>query len=302
MRLPTNHLLRDPPEGLKINDFWFNGWQQLMDARKVAARKGVLGPKQGESVSYYIQKLGLAHNLQFKGEPVMRVPGVKPPEVNLPGGMNIRVLGRTPERLEDLQRVWKKIIEALKLKPGAAGKILEMPDEKPDARGVLGSGRLLDRLLKNEFKEDKSEANGSSIALMLEYDGKRFAALGDGISEDLTEGIDVLARERKSPRLTVAATKLSHHGGKKNTGIDLVKKLRCRNWLISTDGSSYKHPDGESLARVVRYANAGGKPTLHFNYNSEHNARWRHGNLQRTENFTSKSPARGEEGLVVDLS
>jgi hypothetical protein len=216
--------------------------------------------------------------------------------------MIVRLLGPKPERLEELRPVWKKIIEDLKLKPGQAGKILEKADEKREARGVLGGGKLLDRLLKVPFEEDTSEANGSSIAVLLEYRNRRLLCSGDAFAEDLTEAVELLAKEDGLSRLSVTAVKLSHHGGRKNTSVAMIGKLRCPQWLVSTDGSTYDHPDDESLARVVRHADVRRPATLCFNYSSNYNARWRHRRLQTSEKFRSKAPPPNQEGLTLNLA
>jgi len=292
-------LLRRPPSGLKIDDFWFNGWDELVAARSVASAAGVLGPKQGEAVSWYIDQLSIPHNIQFGGGPVIRMADADPPVKELDGGMTLTILGPTPERLDDLQRVWKKKIESLNLTPGQAGEVLEAPDEEPDVAGVLGNPKIT-ALLAADFKEDKSEANGSSIALLLEYEDRQFLASGDALACDLSKACHQLAATSGTPRLKLTAAKLSHHGGKKNTSVDLVQNLFCRHWFVSTDGSSYKHPNGESLARVIRHS-ACPRPVLHFNYNSDDNAFWRKKPLQREEKFSSNSPAPGSEGLEVRL-
>jgi beta-lactamase superfamily II metal-dependent hydrolase len=297
-------LLRDPPEGLQIDDLWFNAWPQLEAARQLVQHAGVLGPKQGEAVSYYVDKWSIPQNLAFGAgrPPIVRMPNESVPCVGLEGGMTVRILGPTPARLDALQPVWKKKIDELGLEPGQAGQVLEKADEKHEVPGVLGGGKLLDRLLAEPYKEDTSEANGSSIAVMLEYGGRRLLCTGDAFAEDLTEASDLLAREDGVSRLQVVAAKLSHHGGKKNTSVELVKKLRCTNWLVSTDGSTYGHPDGASLARVVRHANAASDPTLHFNYATTHNAAWRQKPLQSSEGFSASSPPDGEEGAMIDVA
>jgi len=295
-------LFRDPPKGLVIDDLWFNGWDELEGAQDLNRTPGVLGPKQGESVSYYIASLKLTQNDAFGGGPVVRVPDEQVPMKSLPGGMTVRLLGPTPQRLAELLPVWKRTIEELNLVPGQCGQILEKADEKPDVRGVLGGGNLFDRLLAAPYEPDSSEANGSSIAVLLDYDGRRLLCTGDAFADDLTNAAVLVAKEDGVSRLNVTAAKLSHHGGRKNTSIELIKTLRCRQWLISTDGSSYQHPHGESLARVIKYANAGGETSLHFNYNTEFNALWRDRVLQNSEKFTAKSPTQGDEGLSLELN
>ena len=56
-------LLREPVEHLTIGDVWFNAWKHLP-----AEDPGELGPKQGEELSYWIEKRGLPWNAAFGGQ------------------------------------------------------------------------------------------------------------------------------------------------------------------------------------------------------------------------------------------
>jgi hypothetical protein len=293
-------LLRKPPPGLWIDDIWFNGWDQLAAAHKFVHGDGVLGPRQGEAVDYYIKVREIPHNVQFGGGPVFRSVSEIPAKT-LPDGMTVRLFGPTAARLADLLPDWKEKIERLKLEPGGAGETIEQPDEAPEALGVLGDENRIDVLLALPYEVDNSEANGSSIAVLLDFSGKRLLCVGDAFAEDMAAAAQILAAAEGTPRLRVDAIKLSHHGGKKNTSGDFVRTLYCRHWLISTNGSTYGHPDGESLARVVRYAKSDAHCTLYFNYGRGTTPWWHDPDLQLSDGFAAVSPRVGEEGLFIDL-
>ncbi len=68
------------------------------------------------------------------------------------------------------------------------------------------------------------------------------------------------------------AYKLSHHGSKKNNSSDLLRRVSCSTYLISTDGSYSGHPDAEALARVL--VDGGSNPLLIFNASTKFTTRW----------------------------
>src|SRR5690606_22687244 len=99
------------------------------------------------------------------------------------------------------------------------------------------------------------------------------------------------------------ATKLSHHGGKSNTTIELIKQIHCSNWLVSTDGSgNANHPHAPALARIVKFGKGSTPHKFIFNYISEENGPWRNPHLQQEEGFVSRQPAGGSCGIIVDLN
>lgn len=274
-------LITNPPEGLNFDNVLFNGWEQLVTATELPD-DGVLGPKLGERFSARLRQRKYPHNKKFKDNLVaIRKSTGALPKITLDGGMTITLLSPTLERLRKLLPVWEDEIEHAGLKPGSAGEELEgigHPDEaeEDDEDGVLGTTKInVKKLADVKFKDDDSEANGSSIAVMAEYDGKRCAFLGDAYSSDIAKSISRMAKaEDGGDTLEIDAVKLSHHGGRKNTGSAMLEKMLCRNYLVSTDGTIYDHPHGESLSRVLVSGSAAGKPSLFFNYLSDETKPW----------------------------
>lgn len=273
-------LITNPPEGLEFDNVLFNGWEQLVTASELPD-DGVLGPKLGERLSARLREHDYPLNKKFKDNLVaIRKSTGALPKITLDGGMTMTLLSPTLKRLRKLLPVWEDEIKHAGLKPGAAGEKLEgigHPDEAEDEDdGVLGSTKInVKKLADVKFKDDTSEANGSSIAVMAEYDGKRCAFLGDAYSSDIATSISRMAKaEDGSDTLEIDAVKLSHHGGRKNTGSEMLEKMHCRNYLVSTDGTIYDHPHGESLSRVLVSGSAAGKPSLYFNYLSDETKPW----------------------------
>lgn len=264
-------LLRDPPDGLVFDDIWFNGWPQIEDT-------GVLGPRQGEAVSWWLEHRGWHWNKKFDGAAVALDDGDEPVARALTGGMQLTLLSPTRARLGKLREVWKKKIEEAGLEPGAAGAEIEgvaHAEDVPLDIGILGDGLDIAQLANAPFMADRSAANGSSIAFLAEYDGRSALCAGDAFAGDVHRSVRRLLHDRGEPRLEIGALKLSHHGGRKNTSRELIESLGCRQYLFSTDGSVYRHPDNESVARVIVHGRAAGTPQLVFNHQSDRTDAWR---------------------------
>jgi len=298
-------LLRDPPEGFRVDDLWFNGWEQLIAAED-EADDGILGAKLGERLSAWIRERRYPLNKAFDDGPA----GVRNSEGALPsfelrGGMKVTVLGPGYDRLRRLRTTWEKEIREAQLTPGAAGEILEgiaHPEEADD--GILGGRIDIEKLAESKFREDTSRANASSIALLAEYDGRRCIFAGDAFASDLAAAVRRVTGEKgivSEGRLAVDALKLSHHGGRKNTSSEFLDLLDCPNYLVSTDGSVYSHPHEESIARVIVHGATAGPPALHFNARSGLNEVWDDKRLsERGTRYTARFGTK-DTGLVVEL-
>ena len=102
--------------------------------------------------------------------------------------------------------------------------------------------------------------------------------------------------------MRIDALKLPHHGSGNNLNIDLLKLLDCPRYLVSTDGSTFHHPDRQAIARVIKYGKNGETgSTLYFNYHSEDNEVWSRKDLQARYGYSAVYPKPEEEGLKVEL-
>ena len=85
------------------------------------------------------------------------------------------------------------------------------------------------------------------FAIVVEHGGKRVLFLGDAHAGPVAAALDRLG---PGPH-RFDAVKLSHHGSRANTSLDLLTRIQCKRWIISSDGAQFEHPDAECLARVV---------------------------------------------------
>ena len=94
--------------------------------------------------------------------------------------------------------------------------------------------------------------------------------------------------------------KVSHHGSRYTTSLELIQKLACQRYVISTNGSIFKHPDQEAIARVV--IGSRGSAQLYFNYHSPRNEMWDSDSLKEQYGYTTIYPSRDEPGITIELA
>lgn len=269
-------------DGLRFKDVWFNGWVHLdggqvplpasAPADTTAAGLESFGPAQGERLSTWLRTQ--TWNKAFDGKAVVRDPAAAPPTVRLADGLSLTVLGPTAERLREFIPKWKEEVE-LALEKGTLHDVspgLESYGSRTPPE--LEFPEDLEALAESNNSSDTSEANGSSIALLLEYKGRRIVLSGDAFADDLVAGLgQVSAQLSPHETLAVDAFKLPHHGSKKNVSRALVEAVSCPCWLFSTDGTQFRHPDAVAIARVISYSEQ--QPvSLFFNVPSTFNRWW----------------------------
>ena len=287
------NLFEDRTVALRPRDVWFNGWEHLPS--------DLMGSKQAERLSMAIHKRHLSWNNDFGGKAVRLVgtlaqpnPDVLP-EITLPGGMVLTLLSPTYEGLAKLRPVWKDELDKAHLVPGSAAQLVGEADRLGGARGPLQP----DEDAKERFKPDTSEANGSSIAFLAEYNGRSALFTGDAHAPVLESSLRTLLRNRGQDKLTVHAFKLPHHGSKYNLSPELLGLLNTRRFLISTDGtSSSRHPDPVALARIITTVP---KAQLEFNYATDYNRPWDADRIKRKYGHTVVFPRQHENWLTVRL-
>lgn len=102
---------------------------------------------------------------------------------------------------------------------------------------------------------DIREANRSSIAFMLEYEGVKLLFPGDCpmqlLQERLPKVIDIV--------------KLPHHGSEKDINKEFISNTEVSYYILSTDGQRHGHPSKQVIANILQ--NAPGDPIILKNYN-----------------------------------
>jgi hypothetical protein len=277
---------------------WFNGRDQLDAVPDPAGAPlgGLQGEYLGMLIADYEQRTGTqVWNLGFaKRLAAIDRKAAALPVVELPGDCRLTLLSPDFDRLLDLKDNWAKELKAARM---GSGNIAQLRQRLADSRSLRPLGDVLgaeddfdfdlpasdetdidlaDTLGRGTgepgadapFGGDTSRANGSSIALLLEYPATkpevRFLLAGDAWASVLETSLTGLLAP--GARLAVDGFKLPHHGSVANISETLLGKLKCSNYLVSTNGAIFGHPHARCVELLLKAHAAQGKPRLHFNY------------------------------------
>jgi hypothetical protein len=190
------------------------------------------------------------------------------------GGMCFTILSPTVQTLVALRAKWRDAIESAGFRPGSSASALKQFAAR---RWAKKPKRLGDETSKKTL--DHSIANGSSIAVIAEYQGVRLLLTADAYPTVLRESIERWRNEEptirgdKDGRVHFDAFKLAHHGSKKNMTPQLMDVISCPVYLVSTDGKRFGHPDMDTIRDVVA-GHHGGVPIVDFNYRTPQTEAW----------------------------
>ena len=285
----------------RFRDVWYNGYTQLDPAIARRPPRDVLGAKKGEIFAGLLLQGGFPWNNLFDdGRTAVVEDEGELPWRELAGGMRLTLLSPRWHDLARLRDFWDRTLEDME--PGDAAAALALFEDlrsvQPDVLG--GSLDIQGILDDDDEKMDDKEPNGSSIAFLAEWDGRRVLFTGDAHPPVLEGSIRRLLEERgEGPRLRLDAFKVSHHGSKKNTSRALLDLIDCDTFLISTSGSRHHHPDKQALARIVDRFRGGARPTrLFFNHRSDETQVWDDPDAQDAWNYRAYYPP---AGCLLDL-
>lgn len=279
-------LLETPKLGVRINEIWFNAYRHLIEAGEG------FGPVQGERLSDGVVAGKVGWNAKFNEHAVAVPDRGALPVKKLPGGLELVVLGPTREKLRLLKPVWIEACKEAHIKPGKARRV-----PVPPGLEVFGPPNV-DVLAATAFEEDAAAANGSSIVLLLRYKGTSVLLGADGHPTVIAAGLKRYANG--DARVKLDAYKVAHHGSHHNMSKDLLDLIDCRTYLFSSNGSRFKHPSPDAVARAVKYGSNGKDPTrLVFNYRTQFNDIWDAPSLKRKWRYETIFPADSEDGIVA---
>lgn len=209
--------------------------------------------------------------------------------------ISFKLLSPNNQKLLDLKKYWKKELykkgyssdEILTdFNEDAFEYILALEKEKKRLRkkNVSAEGTInIEHLVAEEFKEDDTATNGSSIAFILECGESKLLLLGDSHPSQIIDGLKRHYSSDEFP-MKFDLIKISHHGSKNNTSPELLNYIDSENFVISTNGSSHNHPDDETIARIIcRKTDIIRK--LYFNYSLKSNIPFKDAELQQRYNY-----------------
>lgn len=147
-------------------------------------------------------------------------------------------------------------------KPTGEGKLLGNEKRDWDA-----SFKELEEYLDDDVV-DTSKSNAQSAIIVAHINGKNVLLPGDATPEKLQKALEEYG---KGEMLKFDMVKLPHHGSYKNMTQQILEKIECSDYVVSTNGSKYFHPDKKMMLKVICWGKKLGdkKLTFHLNYFDE---------------------------------
>ncbi len=272
-------MVQDEELALSVGDFWFNDWNHIATLEKFKPPIR-LGPAAGEFLGALLDDEDQPWNAAFGMAGVM-VPDDEAQPLQrwtTPGGLSLTVVSPTVDTLIRLRAEWRSAIEAAGFSPGDRTSALRQFKRMRLRPETLGDERRRGTL-------DHAEANGSSIALVAEFGGRRLLLGADAFADVLRAGVQRWVRERGDSgdgRMALDGFKLPHHGSRSNMTPQLMSVLAAGDYLISTNGKRFRHPNAEAMEQLIAGHARPEPPRLRFNYLTPYTRPWEHSEACRS--------------------
>jgi len=284
---------------IEIEEVWFNAYRHLQiqkqfgtelnsKEREILRREIALGKsyfkrvnqdeiaideisaKQGSTLGALLLKGNYNWNMNFNGNAV----STKFSEPINIGDISITILSPDEGKLNKLENKWIK--ELKKKKWNFNINENDLFDDAFEFMLLLGEKELVinnseisrrsteeqlnvEEFIEKEYQIDKGDINGSSIAMLIEYDQKNFLFLADAHPDIIIKKLTEMGKTKYD------LVKVSHHGSVKNTTNELAKLLNSERYLFSTNGHKHSHPDCQTIIKLL-FANSQLEKQLYFNY------------------------------------
>lgn len=269
---------------------WFNGFRQIRQGDTRSMR-------QGDDYSKALDKLGWPLNEGFK-RGVVSIE-TAPPSIDV-AGLRISILSPDAAHLAALGERWdewrrqdeeRKRCEEAEDRDGTRGRRRERP---PVPHPLIVEDLVADG------ETDRELPNGSSIAFVAEWRGKRLLLAGDAHPDLLAASLAELAA-RDGGRYRLNLLKAPHHGSAKNMSRELISLIDCRQLAISTNGKIHGHPDPQAVARFIHFGTIGRKH-LHFNYRTDRTLPWDAEEVRGRHDYEVHFPTEVDGELEIEIS
>ncbi|MDR6943644.1 MBL fold metallo-hydrolase [Mucilaginibacter pocheonensis] len=317
------------PKIISIEQVWLNTYRHLQDEPKavkelskeeellleefMADHQEFGGPDEdgheinAEQASFLGKELlakGYPWNSDFGGKAVCIENGR---EVLVNGTVKLTLLSPTAAALHELKAEFEAMLKKLKIPLSGSEKIDDAfalyvqqgghIADLPSGYEISGTGKINEALIRklsdgSGYDADGAAANGSSIAFILEANGKKLLLLADAHAEMIMTQLNKVYGDDANYPIYFDAVKVAHHGSYRNNHPDLFKLIDSPKWLFSTNGlhQSHAHPDLQTIALIVNRKLTHGitERELIFNHTLEHMEGLDDPELKATFHYTVK--------------
>ncbi|RUT72858.1 AVAST type 1 anti-phage system MBL fold metallo-hydrolase Avs1a [Ancylomarina longa] len=267
--------IKDLSDNLSLKDF--DGKTDLTALsgksylKEVIEGRHEISAEQGSALSALILKGKYKWNSEFADKAVS-IDNLD--TITVDDKTRIRILSPNNQKLSKLKRLWNKELykkgydvseDDSNYDDAFEFLMAQEKEKKVLVKKDISVGDIdIDELSNLEILEDTSVTNGSSISFVIETDNKKLLFLADAHPSVILESLKMHYSGEEFP-IEFDIIKLSHHGSITNTSKELLEVIDSKNYVISSDGSKFGHPDIETIARIINRKSAFTR-NLHFNY------------------------------------
>ena len=123
-------------------------------------------------------------------------------------------------------------------------------------------------LAQRDTPQKTQLVNNASIAFILKSEGKSYMMLGDVMADDVYNYLVAKGYSEENP-IYVDYVKVAHHGSKYNITNALLDIIKCKGYIISTNGGvgNAYHPDRETIAKILYHPRRDINEIIHLYFN-----------------------------------
>ena len=282
-------LAEDPHLPLTPAAVWYNGFDQLM-AMANGSKLKPFGFNAADAYSKTLAAKGWPLNTAFSGHAIYTEAVSEPFAF---ADLKLTLISPNRAKLDKLRSDWQNALKPAAPPPPIAGR----PGLEAFGKRAMPV-KLNVETLSEPSVIDKTAPNGSSIAMIAEYRGRRVLLGADAHPDIVLASLAALAGDAGTYKIDLV--KVPHHGSRANLTREVVEKIDCDRFAISTNGAVFGHPDPEAISRILKFGQPRPK-TLYFNYASDRTTPWNDPKLKSKYLYDCVFPAHEGEKVVVDI-
>jgi hypothetical protein len=187
-----------------------------------------------------------------RGEDGTPAPGEK---VTL-GSLRLFVLGPSDDDIERLRKSWKQWLDdSAKALRKLQAEMLADEDRLGAISPEIVANPMLDAALGDGLSR-VTAANLASLMLLVEEGSRSVLLTGDGVSQEILDGLAYHKKLDAAGRVHVNVLKVPHHGAEANTTADFVARVTADHYVFCGDGN-HSNPE-KSVVEAYAKARLGG--------------------------------------------
>ncbi|MEZ8306899.1 MBL fold metallo-hydrolase [Vibrio splendidus] len=277
---------------IEVGEVWHNSFRHLQFDKKVtlsSAEKAILdtiiaqnipvktkgrvnvSAKQGSSLATLLLEYGYNWNNSSQSNAICINQKVTHDFNNF----KIHLLSPSRDKLSKLETFWLKELRKKKYKFSITDEkifddafeffMMSNSSNIQNRKNISSSNKIdIEKLAKVDATKseiDSSPTNGSTLAFILEFEGKNVLFLGDSHEDIIIKSLKNIYQDKD---IFFDAVKIPHHGSNNNYSTELASLINSNKYLISTNAAKHNHPNIEVISKIMVKEN---HKILYFNYN-----------------------------------